>query len=87
MSCDPLRHPLCVIFDYQLGSVLVILSVTHKRRLITILSINDYPMALLGDRGGLDTILVRGSRAMTVLGYDTAIPVPMEEKLHHKAKS
>ena len=54
----------------------------HK---ITMLSINDYPMALLGDRAGLDTILVGDSLAMTVLGYETTVPVTMEEMLHHTA--
>jgi 3-methyl-2-oxobutanoate hydroxymethyltransferase len=52
---------------------------------ITMLSINDYPMALLGDRAGLDTILVGDSLAMTVLGYETTVPVTMEEMLHHTA--
>ncbi len=52
-------------------------------RKITMLSIPDYPMALLADRAGLDTILVGDSLAMTVLGYDTTVPVTMEEMLHH----
>lgn len=47
------------------------------------LSINDYPMAQLGDRAGLDTILVGDSLAITVLGYETTIPVTVEEMLHH----
>ena len=54
-----------------------------KGRKITMLSINDYPMALLGDRAGLDTILVGDSLGMTVLGYETTVPVTMEEMLHH----
>ena len=52
-------------------------------RKITMLSINDYPMALLGDKAGLDTILVGDSLAMTVLGYETTVPVTVEEMLHH----
>ena len=55
----------------------------HQGRKITMLSIPDYPMALLADRAGLDTILVGDSLAMTVLGYDTTVPVTMEEMLHH----
>jgi 3-methyl-2-oxobutanoate hydroxymethyltransferase len=55
----------------------------QQGRKITMLSIPDYPMALLADRAGLDTILVGDSLAMTVLGYDTTVPVTMEEMLHH----
>ena len=50
---------------------------------ITMLSINDYPMALLGDKAGLDCILVGDSLAMTALGYETTVPVTVEEMLHH----
>ena len=55
----------------------------QQGRKITMLSIPDYPMALLADRAGLDTILVGDSLAMTVLGYETTVPVTMEEMLHH----
>ena len=55
----------------------------QQGRKITMLSIPDYPMALLADRAGLDTILVGDSLAMTVLGYETTVPVTIEEMLHH----
>ena len=63
------------LFDLQ--------AMKRQGRKITMLSIPDYPMALLADRAGLDTILVGDSLAMTVLGYDTTVPVTMEEMLHH----
>ena len=47
----------------------------REGRKLTMLSINDYPMALLADKVGLDTILVGDSLGMTVLGYETTVPV------------
>ena len=47
------------------------------------LSIYDYPTALIADRAGLDSILVGDSLAMTVLGHDDTISVTVEEMLHH----
>ena len=49
----------------------------------TMLSIYDYPTALIADRAGLDSILVGDSLAMTVLGHDDTISVTVEEMLHH----
>jgi 3-methyl-2-oxobutanoate hydroxymethyltransferase len=43
----------------------------------------DYPSALLADQAGIDCILVGDSVGTTVLGYDTTLPVTLEEILHH----
>jgi 3-methyl-2-oxobutanoate hydroxymethyltransferase len=50
---------------------------------ITMLTAYDYPTALAMDQAGLDAILVGDSLGMVVLGYETTLPVTMEDMLHH----
>lgn len=50
---------------------------------ITMLTAYDYSMAKMLDDSGLDIILVGDSLGMVVLGYDSTVPVTMEEMIHH----
>jgi 3-methyl-2-oxobutanoate hydroxymethyltransferase len=54
---------------------------TYKK--ITCLTAYDYPTARLMDEAGVDVVLVGDSVAMVVLGYESTLPLTMEEALHH----
>lgn len=56
----------------------------HERReAISMVTAYDYPSARAADQAGVDGILVGDSLAMVVLGYDSTLPVTMDEMLHH----
>jgi 3-methyl-2-oxobutanoate hydroxymethyltransferase len=48
---------------------------------IVMVTAYDFPSALAAERAGVDMVLVGDSGAMTVLGYPTTVPVPLEEML------
>ena len=52
---------------------------------ITMITAYDYPGALAVDEAGIDITLVGDSLAMTVLGYESTVPVTMEDMLRHTA--
>jgi 3-methyl-2-oxobutanoate hydroxymethyltransferase len=43
----------------------------------------DYPTAYLQEQAGIDVILVGDSLGMTMLGYESTLPVTMEDMIRH----
>ncbi|HEU5334760.1 MAG TPA: 3-methyl-2-oxobutanoate hydroxymethyltransferase [Terriglobales bacterium] len=77
MSITPIGQPCPKITTASL----------HDKKLrhepITCLTAYDYPSARLVDEAGIDVILVGDSLAQVVLGYDSTLPVTVDEMLHH----
>ena len=50
---------------------------------ITWLTCYDYPTAYLQEQAGVEMILVGDSLGMTMLGYDSTLPVTMDDMIRH----
>jgi len=55
------------------------------KKKIVCLTAYDYATARVLDEAGVELILVGDSLAMTMLGYETTLPVTMRDMLHHTA--
>ena len=74
MSATPMKKPVTVV-DLQ--------RMREQGRPITMLTAYDYPTAKLADQAGIPILLVGDSLGMVVLGYDSTVPVTVDDMIHH----
>jgi 3-methyl-2-oxobutanoate hydroxymethyltransferase len=64
-------------------TILDLQGMKEQGRRITMLTAFDYSLATLIDEAGIDMVLVGDSLAMVALGYESTVPVTIDEMLHH----
>ncbi|MFD2672931.1 3-methyl-2-oxobutanoate hydroxymethyltransferase [Marinicrinis sediminis] len=55
----------------------------REKEKIAMVTAYDYPSARLAEEGGADIVFVGDSLGMVVLGYDSTIPVTLDDMIHH----
>ena len=60
-----------------------VLNMKREGRRISMLTSYDYPFTRIMDAAGIDIILVGDSAGVVVAGYDTTLPVTMDEMIYH----
>lgn len=64
-------------------TTLTLLEMKRARQPIVMVTAYDAPSARMLDDAGVDVILVGDSLGMVVLGYESTLPVTLEDMLHH----
>lgn len=55
----------------------------QQKEKITMMTAYDFPSAKQVEQAGMDMILVGDSLGMVVLGYESTVPVTLEDMIHH----
>jgi 3-methyl-2-oxobutanoate hydroxymethyltransferase len=64
-------------------TITTLFSMVAEDQPISWLTCYDYPTGYLQEEAGIDMILVGDSLGMTMLGYDSTLPVTMEDMIRH----
>jgi len=60
-----------------------VIALKRKGEPITVVTAYDYPTARIADQAGVEILLVGDSVGTVVLGYESTLPVTMDDMLHH----
>ena len=69
--------------DRKKTTLPVLFKKVSEHQPITWLTCYDYPTAYLQEQAGIDMILVGDSLGMTMLGYESTLPVTMDDMIRH----
>ena len=69
--------------DRKKVSLPVLFDKMEKGIPLTMVTCYDYPMAYLVEEAGIDIVLVGDSLGMTILGFDSTLPVKMDDMIRH----
>lgn len=64
-------------------SILSLQKLKREKEKFTTVALYDAPMASMAEQCGVEVLLVGDSLGMTVLGFDSTIPVTMEQMIYH----
>lgn len=78
-----IQSPASAAEERKKVTVRLVQAMKARHEPISMLTAYDYPTALIMDQAGIDIILVGDSLGMVVLGYESTIPVTMEDMIHH----
>ncbi|MGH7741538.1 MAG: 3-methyl-2-oxobutanoate hydroxymethyltransferase [Candidatus Eiseniibacteriota bacterium] len=60
-----------------------VIEMKRRGEVIAVLTAYDFPTARIADQAGVEILLVGDSLGTVVLGYDSTLPVTMDDMLHH----
>lgn len=69
--------------DRKKVSLMTLFKKAANNEPITMLTCYDFPTASFQDQAGIDMILVGDSLGMTMLGYESTLPVTMDDMIRH----
>ena len=60
-----------------------VIDMKRRGEVIAVLTAYDFPTARIADQAGIEILLVGDSLGTVVLGYDSTLPVTMDDMIHH----